>query len=215
MVLSQHAQQNPTQAIVRLVMLVRVCQALARIGFCAILLPALLLSALLISPHASASEFSQEESRLKVALIYNFSQFVEWPDTAFVDPSTVFSICVLGDERVTQILSPIQRRHYKSRPIRIKTLTNVDEARLCHILYLDKDGTSGPEFAPDKVLGEAPVLTISNDAKALENGFAIAFSFQDERVGLNMNLAAVRKAKLKVSAKLVEIANRVVGDVGR
>lgn len=168
-----------------------------------------------VSVQAKGAELNLEESRLKVALIYNFSQYVDWPETAFADPGAPFFICVLGDERITQMLAPILRRHHRSRPIKIKMLTNQEEARSCHILYLDKDGGGNSEFAPDKMLGEASVLTISNDVKSLESGFAIAFTFQEERVGLNMNMAAVRKAKLKVSAKLVEIANRVVGEVGR
>lgn len=162
-----------------------------------------------------AAELNPEESRLKVALLYNFSQYVDWPEAAFADPTAAFIICVLGDERITQMLTPIQRRHHRTRPIKIKSLTNLEEARTCHILYLDKDGSGSIDYVPDKALGESAVLTISNDVKALESGFAIAFSFQEERVGLNMNMAAVRKAKLKVSAKLVEIANRVVGEVGR
>lgn len=164
---------------------------------------------------AVADERSDEEDRLKVELIYNFSRFVEWPETAFADASSPFIACVLGDEAIAQMLRPVQNRRHRNRSIRIKILTSLEDLKLCHILYFDKQGVTTLDLSPDKVLGELPVLTISNDIKSLSKGYAITFSWQDDKISLNMNLAAVRKAKLKVSAKLIEVANRVVGEVGQ
>lgn len=164
---------------------------------------------------AFADERSEEEDRLKVELIYNFSRFVEWPETAFADASSPFIACVLGDESIAQMLRPVQNRRHRNRSIRVKILTSLEDVKLCHIIYVDKQGTTTLDLSLDKVLGELPVLTISNDTKALSKGFAIVFSWQDDKISLNMNLAAVRKAKLKVSAKLIEVANRAVGEVGR
>lgn len=167
------------------------------------------------STPAFADERSDEEERLKVELIFNFSRFVEWPETAFADATSPFIACVLGDESIAQMLRPVQNRRHKGRAIRVKILTSLEDVKLCHIIYFDKQGTTTLEFLPDKVLGELPVLTISNDAKALSKGFAITFAWQDDKISLNMNLAVVRKAKLKVSAKLIEVANRSIGEVGR
>lgn len=168
-----------------------------------------------ISAPAFADERSDEEDRLKVELIYNFSRFVEWPDTAFTDASAPFIACVLGDESIAQMLRPVQNRRHRNRSIKVKILTSLEDAKLCHIIYFDKQGTTTLDLSPDKVLGDLPVLTITNDTRALSKGFAVSFSWQDDKISLNMNLAAVRKANLKVSAKLIEVANRAVGEVGR
>ncbi len=163
---------------------------------------------------AVADDMTGEE-RLKVELIFNFGRFVEWPEAAFADATSPFITCVLGDESIALALRPLQSRRHKGRPIKVKVLTSLEDVKLCHIIYFDKQGTTTLDFSPDKVLGELPVLTISNDIKALAKGYAISFSLQDDKISLNMNLAAVRNAKLKVSAKLIEVANRAVGEVGR
>lgn len=155
------------------------------------------------------------EYKLKAAFIYNFSQFIEWPETAFSAPDAPFQICVVGDDPFGEILKPMQKRKYHSHPIEISYPKTLTEAASCHILYLDavNKGTQWHDVV--KSLGEAPVLTVTSSGDAMESGFCIGFVSRESKTRWNMNLAASRKAQLKVSAKLIEIAVLIVGEAPR
>ncbi len=156
-----------------------------------------------------------DEARLKVALIYNFSQFIEWPSSAFGAPDAPFQICVLGADPFGASLLAVQKRQHQGRPIQVTHPATVEEARHCHVLYIDNPRATplGRDLA--KALGEASVLTVSSAAGSADEGIAIGFVRQADKIRWTMNLNAVRRAQLKVSAKLIEIAVNVVGERGK
>ncbi|MES2125773.1 MAG: YfiR family protein [Pseudomonadota bacterium] len=157
---------------------------------------------------AADADMGLEERRLKVALIYNFSQFIEWPAAALGAADAPFQICVLGPDPFGATLLAVQKRSLQGHPILVSHPQNLDEARHCHILYSDQ--LRGRDVA--RALADATVLTVSSSPNAAEEGIGIGFVQQADRIRWNMNLAAVRHAQLKVSAKLIEIAVTVVGE---
>jgi len=155
------------------------------------------------------------EYKLKAAFIYNFSQFIEWPESAFSAPDAPFQICVVGDDPFGEILKPIQKRKYHTHPIEISYPKTVSEAGSCRILYLDTQNKASQWRDIVKNLGDAPVLTVTSNIDAMDSGFCIGFVSLEGKTRWNMNLAAARKAQLKISAKLIEIAVMIVGEASR
>ncbi len=168
---------------------------------------------LAVAPAAAAAEPAEpsQEALLKVALIYNFSQFIEWPASAFSAPSAPLSICVMGSDPFGNSLAALSKRSSNGRPIAIAYPQTLAEARLCQILYVD--GAQRTALGRDlgNALGAAPVLTISS-SDASEAGIAIRFVHYAGKIRWTMNLDATRRARLKVSAKLIEIAVEVLGE---
>lgn len=156
-----------------------------------------------------------KEYTLKAAFLYNFTQYIDWPASAFAQPDTPFSVCVIDNDPFGEALLALQNRKYKERPIVINYPKSLAEARNCHILYLDKPRQTLLGADPGKALGNAPVLTVSSSNEAMESGVGIGFVNQSGRVRWSLNLAAVRQAQLKASVKLIEIAISIVGDTGR
>ena len=59
---------------------------------------------LALSPSAKAQR-GAELNRLKAAFVFQFTNFVEWPDDAFEDDSSPFLIGVVGNDAVRDILA--------------------------------------------------------------------------------------------------------------
>nr|WP_315488366.1 YfiR family protein [uncultured Rhodoferax sp.] len=162
------------------------------------------------SPHAQG--LSAEEYKLKAAFIYNFTQYVEWPATAFASPSAPFVVCVAGTNPFGEHLKALESRSYKTHAISVAFPKTIAEARNCHILYADD--LRGTNFGRDpwKALADSPLLTVSSTSEATEAGIGIGFVIQSGRLRWALNLGATRQAQLKVSSKLIEIAASVTGE---
>ena len=163
---------------------------------------------------AADVEDNRDESRLKLAMMYNFSNFVEWPAAVLPRPDTPFLICVMGADPFGPLLQALEKRNYQGHPIVVGHPTTIDGARKCHILYIDKPAATALGRDVGRALANTPVLTVSSGGDATDAGIAIGFILQNERIRWNMNLNAIRQAQLKVSAKLIEIAVNVIGEGG-
>ena len=169
-----------------------------------------------MAPVVAADQADQaQEFRVKTAFIYNFSQFIEWPATSFATPAAPLTICVMGEDPFGDSLLALQKRSYLTHPIVISYPKTVAEARTCRILYVDDPARTALGRDVAKALGDAPVLTVSSSEDATSSGVCIGFLLQDGKIRWTLNLDAARRAHLKVSAKLIEIAVSVVGETPR
>ena len=167
--------------------------------------------ALMATPAMAEKTAIADEYRVKAALIYNFTQYIEWPDSAFANADSTFVVCVAGHDPFGSSLLAMQKLTYKTRTIVIKYPQTIAEARLCHILYVEDPNTTMLDHDAMNVLGESPVLSISSNEAAMEAGIGIGFVHQAGKVRWTLNLNAVRRARLKVSVKLIEIAVEIIG----
>jgi hypothetical protein len=159
-----------------------------------------------------AQGLTADEYKLKAAFLYNFTQYVEWPATAFATASAPFVVCVAGTNPFGEHLKALESRSYKTHAIAVAFPKTIAEARNCHILY--SDDLRGTSFGrePWKTLADSPLLTVSSTTEASDSGVGIGFVIQSGRLRWALNLAATRQAQLKVSSKLIEIAASVTGD---
>jgi len=156
---------------------------------------------------------SPSEYQLKAVFLYNFSKFIEWPASAFSDSTSGFQICVVGDNPFGNVLESLSNRSYQTHPIAIKYPQTITEARSCHILYIQENGKTTQWHDIAKNLGDAPVLTVSSDSTVQTVG--IGFVTVEGKIRWTINLNSTRRAQLKVSAKLVEIAITILGETSK
>jgi hypothetical protein len=168
-----------------------------------------------LTPAVAQQIDNVHDYQLKVVFIYNFSKFIEWPDTAFADSNASFQVCVVGENPFGESLQSLNNRQYRTHPIVIKFPQTIAEAKNCHILYVGDINKSAQWRDLVKNLGDTPVLTVSSSSDAAESGIGIGFVTRDGKIRWDLNLNATRKAQLKVSAKLVEIAASIIGEVPR
>jgi len=147
--------------------------------------------------------------KIKVAYIYQFTQFVTWPDTASsIDQE--FSVCVFGNDPIAKELEPLTRRQVNGQSITVRYPEKIQETDSCNILYIaeTKKHLLRKLF---KYLHDKPVLTVSSIPDFAMNGGIIDFVIRNNKVRLETNVAVARHANLSISAKLLEVCLQVYG----
>jgi hypothetical protein len=150
-----------------------------------------------------------EEYRVKAAFLFNFAKFVEWPPQAFANSSDPIRICVLGQNPFGSALEDAVRdKTAEGRTFLVRQVSGEQPVAGCQILFI---GLSERKRL-HTILGEIKtqgVLTVGEtDAFASEGGM-INFKIEGGRVGLQINVNAAEQARLRISSKLLSLAQIV------
>jgi hypothetical protein len=161
------------------------------------------LAAALVATLASAAV---RDYQVEAVFLFNFTQFVEWPASSFVDAAAPIGICVLGDDPFDGYLDDTVRgESIAGRTLAVRRYRRVEEVDGCHVLFISRsEGARAGEILA--ALGHRSTLTVSDDAAFLEQGGMIRFALADGHVRLHINIDAVRDAGLTVSSKLLRVA---------
>lgn len=164
------------------------------------------LAALGFIPRGGASPAASEYA-LKAALLFHFTQFVEWPATAFASPQAPFVIGVFGRDPFGSTLDGIAAsEHVGSHPIVVTRCRTLADARACQLLFI------GPDQEPDlravlAAVQDQPVLTVADFPGFVGRGGMISLERRaDGHLRLRIDAPATRAAGLRVSAKLLRVA---------
>lgn len=149
----------------------------------------------------------QLEYQVKAAFLFNFAKFVEWPPPvdAVNEP---FTICLLGDPFGPILDNTVRNENLDGRPLAIRRLTSADDPRQCQILFFRASET---DDAPDilRTLDNAPVLTVGENANFIAVGGMIRFVQTGRRIRFEINPDAAERASLKISSRLLRVADIV------
>jgi hypothetical protein len=166
---------------------------------------ALLLAALLPSAPARADAEPVDEFALKAAFLFNFTRFVQWPEEAFESAESPFRICVLGSDPFGARLDALAERRVGVRPITIERLPGTETLRRCQIAFIAADQQAAWRNAGGNALGPA-TLTVADDGRFARDGGMIALVTSGRRIQLHVNLVSLQGSTLRISAKLLEVA---------
>ncbi|MFY7866086.1 YfiR family protein [Roseateles sp.] len=164
----------------------------------------------LLSSAVAAPEALIGEYRLKAAFLYRITQFVEWPDPLPGSEDAAFTLCVLGSDPFGESLRELTTRKVGHRRIALLYPSSVKDARVCQMVYLD-EVTPKTVAELKSTLGELPILTVGGAPQFIDQGGAVGFVIEAGKLRMEINLDSVRRANLKPSAKLVEVAVRTLG----
>ncbi len=162
-----------------------------------VLLPAELLSAGTVSP----------EYKLKAALIYKLTKFVEWPRSS--QEKKQFGICILGRNDFGSALDALEARQVGNQPIHIQHFSQSEAVNSsCQILFVSE---SKRPFLKTILhsLAHLPILTIGDIDKFAEMGGMIELNRGHKRIGFRINLQQADRAGLKIAAPLLDLATIV------
>jgi hypothetical protein len=160
---------------------------------------------LFVSVSAAAQRPDSSESAIKAAFLYNFTKFVDWPDSAFAQPSTPFVVCAFADATFRGELEGILRNEQvRGRPITIGP-ASAEDARGCHMAYFGQpdDERQGRMLEAVK---RAPVLTVGEGLRFLDQGGVIAFVLENNRVRFSVSKRNADAAGLGISSRLLRVA---------
>lgn len=173
---------------------------------------AIVFAVLALAPAPVLAAGRPSEQEVKAAFLYHFAQYVEWPETAFESSRSPFVLGVVGDDGfLPAISSAVADKSVAGRRIVVKAMRAPAEIRECHMVFVTPSQASRlPAVLGD--LGALPVFTVGDMPGFAAAGGAIGFVIEDGKVGFQINPGAARRAGLKISSKLLRLAEIVDAD---
>jgi len=157
---------------------------------------------------AAATESTPSEYQVKAVFLFNFTQFVEWPASAFSDPEAPFVIGVLGkDPFGAQLDDVVRGEHVDRHRLVIERYASVAQIQRCNILFIARGETSA-QSAPAAIKGRG-ILTVSDADEGDLKGVMIRMVMRDSRVRLRIDVDAAKADNLTISSKLLRPAEIV------
>ncbi|MFQ5656776.1 MAG: YfiR family protein [Candidatus Methylomirabilales bacterium] len=155
-----------------------------------------------------AQSASLREYQIKAAFLYNFVKFVEWPAEALPPPSVTMNVCVLGDDPFGVALDSIEGKTVKGRILEVKRFKTVQALEPCHVLFISSSEKKRLARIVETLKGSS-VLTVGEMDRFAERGGIINLIITKNRVRFEINEGAAERAGLKISSKLLKLAEVV------
>ena len=117
------------------------------------------------------------------------------------------SICVLGKNPFGSALEEAVRGNSAGgRNFVVREVANAQQANLCHILFVDASKPKQLRQLLEDLKGFS-ILTVGNTDDFTANGGVINFKLKDGRVRFEIAVDAAERAKLRISSKLLSLAD--------
>lgn len=161
-----------------------------------------ILSIIIICLGLQATAYSQKinEFEIKAVFIYNFTQFVQWPEESFQSTEDNFVIGVLGENVFGRSLEEaVSGERYQSRPIVVEYYPTIKDIRKCHILYVGS-------VNPANLNVKGAVLTVGEHDDFMERKGMLRFYDEGNKIRIQVNQAKATDSGLIISSKLLRLA---------
>jgi hypothetical protein len=147
------------------------------------------------------------EQEIKAGLLYNFLKYTQWPETKTTQTQPI-SVCIFGEDPFQGSLHAMAERTVNQRKITLRFIESIRETETCHLLFINAQKKSRwPELKA--FLAGKSVLTISDFQNFASSGGMIEFGRKDNHINAQINLQAVKAAKLQVEDHLLKLVTIV------
>lgn len=151
-----------------------------------------------------AQEYVYTDATVKAAYILNLSGFIDFPNT-----KEQLDICIIGDDLIGISLANLQSQKLpKSQNIIISKREVNSSYDSCELLYISAQRADQLSYILYKT-ESLPVLTISDISSFAQKGGMVELVNSGKKVLLHINLIEIKRKNLKISGKVLEIAEEV------
>lgn len=167
-----------------------------------------MLAASLAGRAFAQSEANPAEYQIKAAYVFKFLNYVDWPPQSAADAP--LQIGVIGARAMADELTGIvAKRTVNGRPVTVRRLRPGDATAELNLLFVARSESArlADIVAATKDQG---TLVVTESAEAPALGSAINFVVEDDKVRFDVAPRAFEKANLKVSARLLTVARKVL-----
>jgi YfiR/HmsC-like len=145
------------------------------------------------------------EDALKAAYLFNFTKFVDWPETA---QDSTLTLCFLGADGVRAALaSTLANKHIGAHSLALRELSTSADANGCSVLYVA--ATAEAARRADLSL---PMLTVGDATGFAKEGGIIELFTEGNRLHFIVNVAHAKRAGIRISSSLLQLASVVEKD---
>jgi len=149
-----------------------------------------------------------KEYQVKAVYLLNFTRYIDWPANSFKQTNSPFVICILGQDRFGEDLrSIISSSVTEGRTIVLRKINSAEQAKDAQIVFIGQSERHRTTEILQNLKG-LPLLTVGETEGFLQTGGMVNLRIEDESVQLDIDQASAEKAGLKISSKLLQIANR-------
>lgn len=166
----------------------------------------LVLGLTLLGSASLQAQAADASYQVKASYIYNFLQFVHFPQEALQSTGTL-NVCILGEDRFGPALNEIDGATFPQGHIKVvrlgrfTTSTTLDN---CNVVYLVDSERQGVDSIMVKV-NESRVLTIGEFSTFIRHGGLIELFKKDDIIRFRVNDKLLNKTAFKIDAQLVQL----------
>lgn len=148
------------------------------------------------------------EAGIKAAYLYKFLPYVDWPAATLPAADTPLVVGVAGAGTVhAELQGIVAGRQVNGRAVETRVVAAGDPLDGLHVLFVGK-GASPPGLI-ERLQGR-PTLVISDGPQGLEAGSMLNFIAVGGRIRFEASPPAAERAGIKLGARLLAVAERVV-----
>lgn len=149
------------------------------------------------------------EYPVKLAFLYNFTRFVEWPPDSYRGAGASLAICIVGrDPFSPEIEDDLRTRIVASHPVAVLSVKPTDTLSLCHMVFIPATEKGHVNKIVRDLKGSS-TLTVGETEGFAELGGIINLTVEGNKVRFEVNRIAAQRAGLKISSKLLSLAKIV------
>ncbi len=158
---------------------------------------------------AQLSAQQVNEYDIKAAYVFNLTKFVEWPPQVFKNGADPIKICIFGQSPVQEaLLEAVKGERIDDRTLLVRQVAAVEQVRGCHLAFIASSERKRA-LAILEDLKTSGTLTVGETESFLDEGGAVNFRLEGNKVRIEVNLNAVERQGLRISPKLLSLT-RVV-----
>jgi hypothetical protein len=151
-----------------------------------------------------------DENQVKAAYLFNFARYVEWPSGAHSSPTSALMIGVVGGGTVSDLLrKTVDGKTVGDRKLKVIEYASPSDARASHILFVPGARSVDQILKTIRDLKGTHVFAVADADGFAKHGGVANFIVAENRVRFAINKSAAEKAGLKVSSKLLRLADLV------
>jgi hypothetical protein len=163
---------------------------------------------LLLLPTGVALSQETLEASVKAAYLFKFLAYVDWPAAALPNADSPQVIGIMdADDVHAELQRLVAGRQVNGHPLIARKLISGESVEGLHVLYLGRN-TKLSSVMP--ALRGQPSLTVTDAPAGLAEGAVLNFVLVQGRVRFEASLPAAERAGLKLSARLLAVAERVL-----
>jgi hypothetical protein len=153
------------------------------------------------------------EYPVKLAFLYNFAKFVEWPADSYNAPGAPLSICIVGHDPFSLDLEgELRTRKAWGHNIDVLTMRPTETLSTCHMVFIPATEKDQAGKIVRGLTGSS-TLTVGETEGFAAIGGIINLTVEKSEIHFEINRVAADRAHLKISAKLLSLA-KIVTDQG-
>jgi hypothetical protein len=157
-----------------------------------------------------ANPSNSKEYEVKAVFLFNFTNFIRWPEGVLSSSNNVIKLCVVGDDPFGALLDAAvgNEKNAKHSVVVQRLKYPKDDLTSCHILFVSRSEQDNySKILPH--VAQKPILTIGETDDFLAQGGMIEFYILERRVRLAIALQNLRAVQLSANANLLKVAKLV------